>query len=78
MRPGLDDKILTSWNALAIAGLARAARALGQPRWADLAFAAVDALKRTRGATAACSQRAAAIAPISTRISTTMRSCSRR
>jgi uncharacterized protein YyaL (SSP411 family) len=47
VRPGRDDKILTSWNALAIAGLARAARALGQPRWADLAFAAADALKRT-------------------------------
>jgi len=47
VRPGRDDKILTSWNALAIAGLARAARALAQPRWADLAFAAADALKRT-------------------------------
>ena len=47
VRPGRDDKILTSWNALAIAGLARAARALGQPRWAELAFAAADALKRT-------------------------------
>jgi uncharacterized protein YyaL (SSP411 family) len=47
VRPGLDDKILTSWNALAIAGLARAARALDQPAWADLAFAATDALYRT-------------------------------
>jgi len=47
VRPGLDDKILTSWNALAIAGLARAARALDLPRWADLASAAADALRRT-------------------------------
>ena len=47
VRPGRDDKILTAWNALAIAGLARAARSLRQPRWADLAFAAADALKRT-------------------------------
>ena len=47
MHPGRDDKILTAWNALAIAGLARAARALDMPRWADLACAAVDALRRT-------------------------------
>ena len=47
VRPGLDDKILTSWNALAIAGLARAARALDEPGWADLAFAATDALRAT-------------------------------
>ena len=47
VRPGLDDKILTSWNALAIAGLARAARALDVPQWADLACAATDALRST-------------------------------
>jgi uncharacterized protein len=47
VRPGLDDKILTSWNALAIAGLARAARALGEPAWADLALAATDSLRAT-------------------------------
>jgi len=46
-RPGRDDKILTSWNALAIAGLARAARAADEPRWTDLAIAAADAVKRT-------------------------------
>ena len=47
VRPGLDDKILTSWNALAIAGLARAARALDEPGWTDLAVTAVDTLRRT-------------------------------
>ena len=47
VRPGLDDKILTSWNALAIAGLARAARAQDEPHWAELAAAAADALRRT-------------------------------
>ncbi|HET9047153.1 MAG TPA: thioredoxin domain-containing protein [Casimicrobiaceae bacterium] len=47
VRPGTDDKVLTSWNALAIAGLARAARALGEPRWADLAFEAIDAIRAT-------------------------------
>ena len=47
MRPGTDDKVLTSWNALMIAGLARAARALDEPAFADLAFAAADALRAT-------------------------------
>ncbi|HLA70816.1 MAG TPA: thioredoxin domain-containing protein [Steroidobacteraceae bacterium] len=39
--PGLDDKILTSWNALAIRGLAIAARTLDRP---DLGAAAERAL----------------------------------
>ena len=44
VHPGRDDKVLTAWNALTIAGLARAARAQNEPRWADLAIAALDGL----------------------------------
>ena len=43
--PGLDDKILTSWNALAIRGLARAARALGRPEFGAAAGRALDFLR---------------------------------
>lgn len=46
VRPGRDDKILASWNALMIRGLAMAARALGR---AELAEAATDALDFIRG-----------------------------
>ena len=46
-RPTRDDKVLTSWNALTVAGLAHAARAVDEPRWFDLAVSCVDALKRT-------------------------------
>ncbi|MCA1779549.1 MAG: thioredoxin domain-containing protein [Xanthomonadaceae bacterium] len=35
--PGRDDKMLASWNALTVIGLARAARALDRPEWAQLA-----------------------------------------
>jgi uncharacterized protein YyaL (SSP411 family) len=42
VRPGRDDKILTAWNALAIAGAARAARV--QPGLSELLTAAGDAL----------------------------------
>ncbi len=47
VRPGLDDKILTSWNALMIAALARASRALDEPALAELAFTALDRLIAT-------------------------------
>jgi uncharacterized protein YyaL (SSP411 family) len=40
--PRRDDKILTSWNALAIKGLARAGRVLNRPDWTKLAQDTVD------------------------------------
>jgi uncharacterized protein len=46
VRPGLDDKVLASWNALAIAGLATAARCLGREDYADAAGAALQFLRR--------------------------------
>ena len=49
VRPGLDDdKILTVVERARDRGLARAARALDEPRWADLALAATDALRAHR------------------------------
>ena len=44
MRPGRDDKQLTSWNALMIAGLAHAGRMLARADWVDAAHAAIDFL----------------------------------
>ncbi len=46
VRPGRDDKVLTSWNALMIKGLAHAARVFGQPSWTLLAKQAVDFIRR--------------------------------
>ena len=37
VRPGRDEKILVSWNALMIRGMARAARVFGKPEWLDSA-----------------------------------------
>jgi uncharacterized protein len=42
VRPGRDDKALTSWNALAIDGMAFAARVFGQAQWAASARRAID------------------------------------
>jgi uncharacterized protein len=44
--PGLDDKRLTSWNALMIAALADAGAALGDPRYRDAAVAAAEFVLR--------------------------------
>ncbi|MBI1284207.1 MAG: DUF255 domain-containing protein [Thiobacillus sp.] len=46
VRPGRDDKQLTSWNALMIAGLAHAGRVMNRPAWIDEAHATIDFLNR--------------------------------
>jgi len=45
--PSRDDKILTAWNALAISGLARSSRMLGDARHADMASRALGALRES-------------------------------
>jgi len=47
VRPGLDDKVLTAWNALAIKAMARAARVLGRPDYLESAEIALDFIRRT-------------------------------
>jgi uncharacterized protein YyaL (SSP411 family) len=44
--PGLDDKVLGSWNSLAIRGLAIAARALDKPEFAAAADQALEFVRR--------------------------------
>jgi uncharacterized protein len=46
VRPGLDDKVLCSWNALSIGALAGAARCLGRDDYAVAAGAMLQFLKR--------------------------------
>ncbi|HTW38310.1 MAG TPA: thioredoxin domain-containing protein [Steroidobacteraceae bacterium] len=45
--PARDEKVLTSWNALMIRGMARAARALGRDDLAHSAGRALDFIRRT-------------------------------
>ncbi|MEO6148035.1 MAG: thioredoxin domain-containing protein [Sulfuriferula sp.] len=42
IRPGRDEKVLVSWNALMIKGMARAGRMLDEPTWIVSAQRAVD------------------------------------
>ena len=44
IRPGLDDKVLTEWNALMLATLAEAAGATGDPDWTAAAIANAEFL----------------------------------
>ncbi|HEX6268157.1 MAG TPA: thioredoxin domain-containing protein [Burkholderiales bacterium] len=45
VRPGRDGKILVSWNALAVRGMARAARVFGRAEWLVSARRAVDFIR---------------------------------
>jgi hypothetical protein len=47
VRPGRDEKILVSWNALAIRGMARAGRALGNDAWLASARRALEFIRAT-------------------------------
>jgi uncharacterized protein len=45
-RPGLDDKVLTEWNALMLSALCEAAGTFGRPDWFDAAIANGEFLLR--------------------------------
>jgi uncharacterized protein len=45
VRPGRDEKVLVSWNALAIRGMAHAGRVFGRAEWIDSARRALDFIR---------------------------------
>ncbi len=47
VRPGRDEKILGSWNAMMARSMARAARVFGEPAWLASARQAVDFIRGT-------------------------------
>ena len=47
VRPGRDDKVLTSWNAMMVRGMARAARVFGEQEWLASARRALAFLRGT-------------------------------
>ena len=47
VRPGRDDKVLASWNALAIRGMTHAGRVFGRAEWLDSARRALEFVRAT-------------------------------
>jgi len=47
IRPGRDEKVLTSWNALMIEGMAHATRVFGRPDWLASTRRALDFIRNT-------------------------------
>src|SRR5207245_2799887 len=62
MRPALDDKVLTEWNALFVSALAEAAAAIGRADW--LAAADETAGQRQRGGSPRAPRRAHGRGPV--------------
>ena len=47
VHPGRDDKVLVSWNAIAILAMARAGRAFDRPEWVDSARRSLEHIRST-------------------------------